>query len=125
MNAQAEKVLLSVVVLAYNEAENLPLLVPEVLEQDPRLEVLVVDDNSPDGTGDVVWCCFPPGFLQNGPERVGVFCWSILEGVYGHPTPFAFRNIRAPEDTPFLPDDIQKVVLDLKCHAQVKTVFPQ
>ena len=40
-----------VVIPTYNEAENLPLLVPQVLERDPRLEVLVVDDNSPDGTG--------------------------------------------------------------------------
>jgi len=40
-----------VIIPTYNEAENLPLIVPEVLEQDPRVEVLVVDDNSPDGTG--------------------------------------------------------------------------
>lgn len=40
-----------VVIPTYNEAENLPLLVPQVLEQDPRLEILVVDDHSPDGTG--------------------------------------------------------------------------
>ena len=40
-----------VVVPTYNEAENLPLLVPAVLEQDERLEVLIVDDDSPDGTG--------------------------------------------------------------------------
>ena len=40
-----------VVIPTYNEAENLPLIVPKVLEQDPRLEILVVDDNSPDGTG--------------------------------------------------------------------------
>jgi dolichol-phosphate mannosyltransferase len=40
-----------VVVPTYNEIENLPLLVPRVLEQDPRIEVLVVDDASPDGTG--------------------------------------------------------------------------
>ncbi len=39
------------VIPTYNEAGNLPRLVPEVLAQDPRLEVLVVDDNSPDGTG--------------------------------------------------------------------------
>ncbi|MGE5801793.1 MAG: glycosyltransferase, partial [Gemmatimonadota bacterium] len=43
-----------VVIPTYNEAENLPLLVPSVLAQDPRLEVLVVDDNSPDGTGRIV-----------------------------------------------------------------------
>ncbi len=40
-----------VVVPTYNEAENLGRLVPEVLAQDPSLEVLVVDDASPDGTG--------------------------------------------------------------------------
>ena len=42
-----------VVVPTYNEAENLPLLVPAVLDQDPRIEVLVVDDNSPDETGKI------------------------------------------------------------------------
>ena len=39
------------VVPTYNEAENLPLLVPRILAQAPELEVLVVDDDSPDGTG--------------------------------------------------------------------------
>jgi dolichol-phosphate mannosyltransferase len=42
-----------VVVPTYNEAENLPLLVPQVLNRDARLEVLVVDDDSPDGTGRI------------------------------------------------------------------------
>jgi len=40
-----------VVLPTYNEVENLPLLVPQVLEQDERLELLIVDDESPDGTG--------------------------------------------------------------------------
>ncbi|MGH0031296.1 MAG: polyprenol monophosphomannose synthase [Myxococcota bacterium] len=40
-----------VVIPTYNESENLPLLVPQVLAQDPRIEILVVDDDSPDGTG--------------------------------------------------------------------------
>jgi dolichol-phosphate mannosyltransferase len=40
-----------VIIPSYNEIENLGRIVPQVLEQDPRLEVLVVDDNSPDGTG--------------------------------------------------------------------------
>jgi dolichol-phosphate mannosyltransferase len=40
-----------VVIPTYNEAVNLPQLIPRVLAQDPRIEVLVVDDNSPDGTG--------------------------------------------------------------------------
>ncbi len=48
----AEKAL--VVIPTYNEAANLPTLVPQVLAQDPRLEILVVDDDSPDGTGQLV-----------------------------------------------------------------------
>lgn len=40
-----------VVIPTYNEAPNIGSLVPQVLAQDPRLEVLIVDDNSPDGTG--------------------------------------------------------------------------
>jgi len=40
-----------VVLPTYNEAENLPLIVPEILAQAEELEVLIVDDNSPDGTG--------------------------------------------------------------------------
>ena len=43
-----------VVIPTYNEAENVRRIVPQVLAQDPELHVLVVDDNSPDGTGDIV-----------------------------------------------------------------------
>ena len=42
-----------VVVPTYNERENLPQIVPRILATDPRLEVLVVDDGSPDGTGAI------------------------------------------------------------------------
>lgn len=43
-----------VVVPTYNEADNVGRLIPSILAQDPRLSVLVVDDNSPDGTAAVV-----------------------------------------------------------------------
>src|SRR2546425_7693774 len=36
-----------------NEAANLAHLVPEVLAQAPRLDLLIVDDNPPDGTGQL------------------------------------------------------------------------
>ncbi len=43
-----------VVIPTYNEAENLPLIVSEVLGLAiPGLGILVVDDNSPDGTGQI------------------------------------------------------------------------
>ncbi|HMO85615.1 MAG TPA: polyprenol monophosphomannose synthase [Lacipirellulaceae bacterium] len=43
-----------VALATYNEIENLPTLVPEIRAQLPDADVLVVDDNSPDGTGR--WC---------------------------------------------------------------------
>ena len=42
-----------VIVPTYNERENLPRLVPRILAQSGSLDVLVVDDASPDGTGEV------------------------------------------------------------------------
>lgn len=43
-----------VTVATYNEIENLPLLVDEVWRVAPQADILVIDDNSPDGTGR--WC---------------------------------------------------------------------
>jgi dolichol-phosphate mannosyltransferase len=40
-----------VVLPTYNERENLPGIVPGILAAAPELDVLVVDDDSPDGTG--------------------------------------------------------------------------
>ena len=42
-----------VIIPTYNERENIPELLPRVLAE-PRLSVLVVDDGSPDGTGEIV-----------------------------------------------------------------------
>ncbi len=42
-----------IVVPTYNERVNVPLLVPQVLAQDPRINILIVDDSSPDGTGQL------------------------------------------------------------------------
>ena len=42
-----------VIVPTYNELSNLPQIVPQILAQDERIEILVVDDNSPDGTGEL------------------------------------------------------------------------
>ena len=40
-----------VVIPTYNERDNLPKVVPLVLDTHPDVDILVVDDNSPDGTG--------------------------------------------------------------------------
>src|SRR5882757_1384469 len=43
-----------VALATYNEIETLPGLIDEVQRVLPEADVLVVDDNSPDGTGE--WC---------------------------------------------------------------------
>ncbi|MEO8166746.1 MAG: polyprenol monophosphomannose synthase [bacterium] len=43
-----------VVIPTYNEAENIPKLIPAVLKQAPNIDILVVDDGSPDGTAAIV-----------------------------------------------------------------------
>ena len=65
-----------VVVPTYDEAENLPLIVPAILAQDDRLEVLVVDDNSPDGTGKLA-----DELAEANPGRVHVLHRELKEGL--------------------------------------------
>ena len=43
-----------IIIPTYNELENLPRLIPAVLSKDEKIDVLIVDDNSPDGTADFV-----------------------------------------------------------------------
>ncbi len=43
-----------VVIPTYNEAENIPRLIPAVLKQATNIDILIVDDGSPDGTAAIV-----------------------------------------------------------------------
>jgi len=43
-----------IIIPTYDELENLPKLLPEVLSKDEIIDVLIVDDSSPDGTADWV-----------------------------------------------------------------------
>jgi len=43
-----------VVIPTYNERENITRIAPMILAQDEEIEILVVDDSSPDGTGAAV-----------------------------------------------------------------------
>ena len=43
-----------VVTPTYNEADNIELFMGQVLSQDPSIDMLIIDDNSPDGTGAIV-----------------------------------------------------------------------
>lgn len=43
-----------VIIPTYNEADNIARLIPEIQKVNADIEVLVVDDNSPDGTAQIV-----------------------------------------------------------------------
>lgn len=43
-----------IIIPTYNELENLPRLLPVVLSKDSTINILIVDDNSPDGTASFV-----------------------------------------------------------------------
>ncbi len=79
-----------VVIPTYNEVGNLTQLVPQVLAQDARLEVLVVDDNSPDGTGQLaaalaakesrLHVLHREGKLGLGTAYITAFQWALERG---------------------------------------------
>jgi dolichol-phosphate mannosyltransferase len=76
-----------VVMPTYNERENLPQIVPLVLSQDPGIHVLIVDDNSPDGTGELadklagenerVHVVHRPGKQGLGTAYIAGFKWAL------------------------------------------------
>ncbi|MFA5188552.1 MAG: polyprenol monophosphomannose synthase [Patescibacteria group bacterium] len=51
-----------VILPTYNEKENIEKLIGEILAQNLNLDILVVDDNSPDGTGQII-----EDLRKNGP----------------------------------------------------------
>ncbi|WP_234354189.1 polyprenol monophosphomannose synthase [Janibacter massiliensis] len=79
-----------VLVPTYNERENLPLIIERVRAAVPWLDVLVLDDNSPDGTGEVadeiaatdrqVHVLHRPGKQGLGAAYLAGFAWAAERG---------------------------------------------
>jgi len=108
---------LLVVVPTYNERVNLPLVVPAILQQDPRIDVLVVDDNSPDGTGqlaDELAASTPRVHVLHRPTKSGLgkaylagFQWALanrydlifeMDADFSHDPKFLGDFVRAAAD---------------------------
>ena len=108
----------SVIVPTYNEKENIEQLVQRLLELPVEVQVIVVDDNSPDGTGDIA-----DRMAKKHPGRVSVV---HREGKLGLGTAYIAGFKRAmenqsdliitmdadfshpPEDIPAMQDKIQE-----------------
>lgn len=88
-NAEAAERAL-VIVPTYNERENITRVIGAILCQDPRLEILVVDDGSPDGTGEIVESVIqhePRLHIIKRPRKMGLgtayiagFTWALENG---------------------------------------------
>ena len=71
-----------VIVPTYNERENIRLLIESVLSKDARIDMLIVDDGSPDGTGaivDEIATANPRVFALHRPSKMGLGT-AYLEG---------------------------------------------
>jgi len=79
-----------IIIPTYNELENLPLLLKEIFSYAPEADVLIVDDNSPDGTGKLaeemgqrnphVYVLHRPGKLGLGTAYIAGFKYAIHNG---------------------------------------------
>lgn len=77
-----------VIIPTYNEKENISQIIAEVLSLDPNIDILVVDDGSPDGTADIVrslqtgqpriHLITRPGKLGLGTAYITGFKWGLL-----------------------------------------------
>ncbi|HVO85328.1 MAG TPA: polyprenol monophosphomannose synthase [Syntrophobacteria bacterium] len=108
-----------VVLPTYNERENLRLLLPIILKKGPNVKVLVVDDNSPDGTGamvaemakqnDRIFVLRRPGKMGLGTAYVAGFKWVLANSdaqfVFEMDADFSHNPDR-------IPDFIKKVKQD-------------
>jgi dolichol-phosphate mannosyltransferase len=82
-----------VIIPTYNERENLPIVLDRLFAEAPDVRVLVMDDNSPDGTGEVadeiaatddrVRVQHRAGKLGLGSAYLQGFAWGLAQG-YDH-----------------------------------------
>lgn len=103
-----------VVIPTYNEAENIERIIEAVLSQPGGLDVLVVDDNSPDGTADLVKKSMEahPGrveLLQRagkqglGTAYIAAFKWALERPQYQY-------IIEMDADFSHNPDDLPRLI---------------
>jgi dolichol-phosphate mannosyltransferase len=107
----------------YNEAENLPLIIPAVINAVPKAHVLVVDDASPDGTGRIAndFAAASPHvhvLHRTGKEGLGraylaAFRWALDHGyqyIFEFDADFSHNPLYLPEFVALLEREADVVV---------------
>jgi dolichol-phosphate mannosyltransferase len=97
-----------VIIPTYNERENIAAIVGAVLAVDPSLQVLVVDDSSPDGTAALVrahpeldrrvFLLSRPGKLGLGSAYIAGFQWALARPEVAHVIEMDADFSHNPED---------------------------
>ena len=100
----------------YNESKNIESLVEQVLGPNPNYHLLVVDDNSPDGTATIVKELqqkYTNLFIEERPEKAGLgtaylfgFKWALKNGYEA--------IVQMDADLSHDPKDVPKLVEELK-----------
>lgn len=105
-----------VITPTYNERKNIVLLIEKILRKNPKYHLLVIDDNSPDGTGQIVKKMqgkYKNLFIEEREKKSG------LGTAYIHGFSWALKNdydyiVQIDADLSHNPDDIPKLVKRLE-----------
>ena len=102
----------------YNEVKNVQSLVEQIFKLDPSYHLLIIDDNSPDGTADKVKelkSVFDNLFLEERPGKAGLgtaylfgFNWALKNGYDA--------VVQIDADLSHDPNDVPKLISELKDH---------
>lgn len=102
-----------VIIPTYNERENARAIIEAVLGQSPEMDVLIIDDNSPDGTAAIVRQVMAerpgrvallqrPGKLGLGTAYIEGFRWALGHGNYEYVFEMDADFSHNPDDLPRL-----------------------
>jgi Glycosyltransferases involved in cell wall biogenesis len=102
----------------YNEVKNIQSLVEQILELDPSYHLLIIDDNSPDGTAEKVKelkSLFDNLHLEERPKKAGLgtaykfgFNWALKNGYDA--------VVQMDADLSHDPNDVPRLISQLKHH---------
>lgn len=101
-----------IIIPTYNERETLPKIIERTVAAVPEADILVVDDNSPDGTGELadslaaanpsIHVLHREGKEGLGRAYIAAFNWAIERGQYTHVVEMDADGSHRPEHLPLM-----------------------